>query len=99
MALAIRFDGLIRSSAVADQAQLARLGHVTRARLTQIMNLLLLAPGIQESILFLPLIQEGRDRIHLRQLQPIAQVPDWHKQRVLWSELASASASARAQSE
>ena len=51
MALAIRFDQLIRDGVVADQAELARLGHVTRARLTQIMNLLNLAPDIQEAIL------------------------------------------------
>jgi len=38
MALAIRFDGLIRDGKVKDQAELARLGHVSRARLTQIMN-------------------------------------------------------------
>ena len=44
MALAIRFDQLIRDGHVADQAELARLGHVTRARLTQIMNLLNLPP-------------------------------------------------------
>ena len=31
-------------------ADLARLGHVTRARITQIMNLLMLAPDIQEAI-------------------------------------------------
>ena len=36
MALAIRFDGLIREGVVADQAELARLGRVSRARLTQI---------------------------------------------------------------
>ncbi|MEX0678372.1 MAG: hypothetical protein WD063_14925 [Pirellulales bacterium] len=40
MALAIRFEGLIRVGAVADQADVARLGHVTRARVTQLMNLL-----------------------------------------------------------
>src|SRR3712207_3152134 len=34
--------------------KVARLGHVTRARVTQIMNLLNLAPDIQEAILFLP---------------------------------------------
>ena len=34
MALAIRLDQLIRDGVVADQAELARLGHVTRARLT-----------------------------------------------------------------
>jgi hypothetical protein len=43
MALAIRFDGLVRSGVVTDYAEVARLGHVTRARITQIMNLLMLA--------------------------------------------------------
>jgi hypothetical protein len=46
MALAIHFDGLIQSGAVANYAELARLGNVTRARMTQIMNLLNLAPEI-----------------------------------------------------
>lgn len=91
MALAIRFDELIRSGEVADYADLARLGHVTRARVTQIMNLLMLAPDIQEQILFLPRVTEGRDPIHLRQLQPIALVPDWRKQRKLWSVMRSRS--------
>ncbi len=36
---------------VRDYADLARLGYVTRARLTQIMNLLLLAPDIQDALL------------------------------------------------
>ena len=91
MALAIRFDGLIRSGAVRDQAELSRLGHVTRARMTQIMNLLLLAPDIQETILFLPRIENGRSAIHLRHLQPIAQVPDWRKQRRMWLEILASS--------
>ena len=54
MALAIKFEGLIRDGVVSDYADLARLGVVTRARMTQIMNLLNLAPDIQEEILFLP---------------------------------------------
>ena len=33
MALAIRLDQLIRDGVVTDQAQLARLGHVTRRSL------------------------------------------------------------------
>ena len=85
MALAIRFDGLIRDGVVTDQAELARLGHVTRARLTQIMNLLHLAPDIQEAILFLPRVERGRDPIKERQLRPIAAVVDWRKQRRMWS--------------
>jgi hypothetical protein len=54
MALAIRFEGLLRSGTIRDCAELARLGRVTRARVTQIMKLLNLAPDIQEQILFLP---------------------------------------------
>ena len=87
MALAIRFEELIRAGEVADYAELARLAHVTRARITQIMNLLMLAPDIQEAILFLPRVERGRDPIHLRQLQSIALVPDWRKQRRAWEKL------------
>jgi len=87
MALAIRFEQLIRAGEVTDYAELARLGHVTRARITQIMNLRLLAPDIQEQLLFLPRIERGRATVHLRHLQPIAAVPDWRKQRRAWSEL------------
>ena len=89
MALAIRFDGLVRDGVVADQADLARLGHVTRARVTQIMNLLCLAPNIQEELLFLPFVKRGRDPIHERQLRCITAVPEWRKQRRMWSSLAT----------
>ena len=40
-----------------------------------IMNLLLLAPNIQEAILFLPKVESGRNPIHLRQLQEIGLEP------------------------
>jgi len=39
-----------------DYADVARLGHVTRTRLSQVMDLLLLAPDIQEQILFMPAV-------------------------------------------
>jgi len=84
MALAIRFEGLVQSRAVKDYAELARLGRVTRARISQIMNLLHLAPDIQEEILFLPRTERGRDPVILRQLQPIASIFEWRKQRRLW---------------
>ncbi len=89
MALAIRFDGLSRDGTVADQAELARLGHVSRARLTQIMNLLNLAPDIQEAILFLPRIERGRDPVTERDLRPIAAVADWRVQRGMWLQVVS----------
>lgn len=52
MALAIHFEGLIRQGLVKDYADLSRLGGVSRARITQIMNLLNLPPTEQEEILF-----------------------------------------------
>ena len=87
MALAIRLDQLIRDGIVTDQAELARLGHVTRARLTQIMNLLCLAPDLQEQILFLLATERGRDAITEKQLRPIAGVANWRKQRQMWTRL------------
>src|SRR5215831_14226556 len=77
MALAIRMENLIRAGGLIDYSELAQLGHVSRARITQIMNLLLLAPDIQEQILFLPRVLRGRDPIHLRQMQPIALEWNW----------------------
>jgi hypothetical protein len=81
MALAIRFEELVRSGAVADYAALADLGHVSRARVTQIMSLLCLAPDIQEEILFLPRTEQGRDSIIPARLQLIAAKLDWQRQR------------------
>lgn len=87
MALAIKFDRLIREGAVRDFAEIARLGHVTRARVTQIMNLLHLAPDIQEEILFLPRITKGDDPIVERHLRPIIKLLDWRDQRRRWREM------------
>ena len=87
MALAIRFDGLVQRGEVRDYADLARLGYVTRARITQIMNLLNLAPDIQEAILFLPRTVKGRDRIREKEVRPIAAVSHWSRQRKMWAKL------------
>jgi hypothetical protein len=87
MALAIRFEEQVRSGVLPGYSALADLGHVTRARVSQIMNLVNLAPDIQEAILLLPRTEHGRDPIHLRLLQPIASTIDWKKQRRLWKEL------------
>ena len=87
MALALRFDELVRTGQVASSSALASLGHVTRARVSQILNLLYLAPDLQEALLFLPLTQRGRDPIILSDLMPIAAAFDWRKQRRLWRQL------------
>jgi hypothetical protein len=87
MALALHFDEQVRRGVLASYTEVATLGHVTRARVSQIMNLLNLAPDIQEALLFLPRTEHGRDPIHLRQLQRIACTLDWKKQRGLWRQL------------
>jgi len=87
MALAIRFDVLVRTGAVKNYAELASLGRVTTARVSQITRLLHLAPDIQEEILFYQRPRRGRDPIYLARLQPIAAVIDWKKQRRMWREL------------
>ena len=87
MALAIRFDRLVRDGQVADYADLARLGHVTRARMTQILNLMTLAPNIQEAILFLPRTVAGQDPISERQVRRVAAEVDWSRQRQVWQRL------------
>lgn len=87
MALAIHFEGLLDRGEVKDMAELARLGHVTRARVTQIMNLRLLAPDIQEALLFLPRVHHGRDPLLYRHIQPLTTTASWREQRERWKSL------------
>jgi hypothetical protein len=77
MALAIRFEGLVRDGTVQNYAELAQLGRVTRARMAQITKLLQLAPDLQEQILFLPPLK----RFNERSLRAIVQQLDWSEQR------------------
>ena len=90
MALALRFETLLCNGVVGSYAELARLGHVSSARISQILNLLHLAPDLQEELLFLTRHGHGRDPIHLARLQPIAAQLDWARQRRLWRELRAA---------
>jgi hypothetical protein len=90
LALALHFEELLQRGTVQRYAALARLGHVSRARITQIMNLRCLAPDIQEQILFLAPTLHGRDCLTLAQLQTVAAVLDWPGQRRLWQMLLQA---------
>jgi len=87
MALAIHFDQLIREGKVRDQSELARLAHVTQPRMTQIMNLNLLATDIQEELLFLPVVTSGREPIHEKKLRSIVAEADWRRQRSVWLQM------------
>ena len=89
LALAHRFERSLDDERARDFADLARVGRVTRARITQIMNLLLLAPDIQEELLFLPRTVQGRDPITERHLRSIVAEPAWPAQRRLWQRLKS----------
>ncbi|AQT67963.1 hypothetical protein STSP2_01115 [Anaerohalosphaera lusitana] len=86
MALAIYFDKMLNDGHIKSMAEIARRGFVTRARMTQIMNLLLLAPDIQEEILCLPETTEGLDPVSTKEAVSLASEPDWHKQREKWGE-------------
>ncbi|MBZ5637437.1 MAG: hypothetical protein LAO51_01630 [Acidobacteriia bacterium] len=86
LALAHAIDAKIRSGEHDDLADAARKLGLTRARVTQISNLLLLAPTIQAAILAWPPITEGRDPVTERTLRPIVREPDWRRQIVLWTE-------------
>ena len=94
MALAIKFQDMVDRGEVRDYADLARLGHVTRARMSQIMNLLNLAPDIQEEILGLAATSASTPHVAERQIRFIAKLVAWSPQRLAWTELRSGSAAA-----
>ena len=87
LALAHRFGEMLREGAVANYAELAQLGQVTPARVSQVMALLGLAPDIQAAILFLPRTHRGRDPVILSDVIPIAMELDWKRQRRAWRRL------------
>ena len=87
LALAHRIEGMVRDGEFTDHADAARRLGLTRARITQITSLLLLAPTIQEAILDLLPVTTGRDPISERQLRPIVAEPDWQRQIVAWRRI------------
>lgn len=82
MALAIKMQAMVDRGEVKDYAELARLAQVTRARITQIMNLNLLSPAIQERLLFLE-AETGRDSVTLKGLQKVCLEMEWERQRIM----------------
>ena len=70
---AIKWQGLLKSGQAPNQAEIARRERITRARVTQVLGLLRLAPEIQEHILSMPDMVR-RPAITERALRPIAQI-------------------------
>jgi hypothetical protein len=93
LAMALQFQEMIDRGEIHRHADLARLGCVSRERISQMMVLTWLAPDIQEAILRLPQVPGGRFPITEGTLRKMARLPLWEDQRTQWP---SASADARA---
>ena len=82
LALAHHLQDLLDQGIVKDYADIARLSGLSRARVTQVMNLTLLAPEIQEKIL------KFTDTSPVRLKEPLVrrtiQFPLWTDQVRLW---------------
>ena len=87
VALAIRIDTLVREGKVDSYRDLAEAGQISRPRMSQMMQLLELAPTIQEQLLFLPKIVSGRDPIHEHALRKITRIVDWEAQMETFRDL------------
>ena len=70
------FERLVREGVVKDYAEIARRTGLTRARVTQIVDLMLLAPEIQEQILSSGFVDDVRERT----LRGSAPTPSWEAQ-------------------
>jgi predicted XRE-type DNA-binding protein len=86
LALAHKIQDAIESGVVQDQAEVARRLGLTRARITQLMDLTLLAPEIQEEILGLESV-DGVEPMSERALRHVSRTLDWGEQRRRWSTL------------
>lgn len=86
LALAHHLDAAIRRGEIADRAALARALGFTRARITQLMELLLLAPDVQEAVLRMEAV-DGAEPLSERALRAVAGAGAWGEQRAAWVAL------------
>jgi DNA invertase Pin-like site-specific DNA recombinase len=87
LALALKFEETIRSGVVGNYTVIAQLGQVSRSRVTQVTNLLNLAPDIQEEILFLRSEEAERLRISELSVRKLSAILEWGEQRAHWRRL------------
>jgi hypothetical protein len=87
LALAHEIERRIRAGELDDLAHAARVFGLTRARVTQLVSLTLLAPAIQAEIFAMPPVTVGRDPITERTLRPIVAEPVWLTQFRAWEIL------------
>ena len=96
LALAHEIERRVRAGELDDLAHAARVFGLTRARVTQISNLVLLAPAIQEAILAMPPVTTGRDPITERCLRAIVAEAVWERQMSSWDKLRNCARAERA---
>jgi hypothetical protein len=87
LALAIQLEYTIRNGEAKDYADIARLGGLSRERVSQIIRLIYLAPDIQVELLYLPPTPTGRYPISETAVRKIANLLSWACQRQEWARL------------
>jgi hypothetical protein len=87
LALAHALQRQVDAGEFTNYADLARALGFTRARVTQIMDLLLIAPDIQEEILFLE-TKPGAPQLSERSIRfELLHATTWAEQRAAWERL------------
>jgi hypothetical protein len=92
LALAHAMRRLLDQGAVYGHGDLAVIAGVTRPRVTQLLDLTLLAPDIQEELLFAHRLP-GREMVTERTLRAIVRCLGWTEQRCRWRSMRSAASS------
>ena len=86
LALAHHLQAAIDRGAVADRADVARKLGRTRARVTQLLDLLLLAPDLQAAVLAMEAV-DGAEPMAERTLRTVAHAGTWAEQRAAWARI------------
>ncbi len=89
LALAHHLQAAIDRGAIADRADVARKLGLTRARVTQLLDLLLLAPDLQAAVLAMEAV-DGAEPMAERTLRAVAHAGTWMEQRAAWAGVGSA---------
>jgi len=87
LALAYHYDRILAENPKMSQNMLSSLLPITRARLTQIMNLNLLSTRIKNEIMNLPNTTKGKDPISTKSVIIIVQELDWERQEEMWKKM------------
>lgn len=89
LAVAHALSAMLAKDRAPSRAELAKALQMSEARLSQLLDLVLLAPDIQEELLFLEL-PPGRDRLPERALRSVVRALDWPEQRRRFARLREA---------